>query len=172
MKGSEIVKVMGKQSILELIACLQEQANVRLALFQKIILSEIGSVETLLNILVPQLEFTVVRQVPKPDDTFFRESVFKNGFTEKIMLSTETTIFCSNLPQELFKDIIEAKEGIGSAIQKHKFESRREILYLEYDESNKKLSRVYDLIINNKLCFRIREVVPTKNWKDICKGIE
>ena len=135
---------------------LEKNYNIHLSKFQKLLLSEIGTVEQLLSILVDSPITVDLVRLDERDDKIIRYVVLRDAERKPLLLAT-TRYERNLLPAQLYDDLKSGRLGIGSAIMHYGLETRRRIIKIGYDEKTKQLFREYEIIKEKTVIFSIRE---------------
>ena len=135
---------------------LERKSGIRLEVPQKILLSEIGTVEQVLSILAGEpVHVTVVEQKERRG-VIARVSTIGTA-SGRILVKAQSRIFVQNLPRKVVRLIQSQGIGIGSIIQRLELETFRRITEIGYDPHTSNLFRRYRITISGKVCFEIRE---------------
>lgn len=144
----------GREMLLQL-QQLEKQSNIKLKKSHKILLSEIGTVEQVLSILLDAPVRVEVRRQEIKDYKIEREVVLRANEQDLIRAITEIDVRA--MPSGVVADIKEGKLGIGTILIKHKLETFRRIVEVGYDSTRNIVYRVYEILYGAEPKFRIRE---------------
>jgi len=154
MKVSIAEGDFGKEMLLQLKE-LEKRSNIQLKRTHKILLSEIGTVEQVLSILLDSPVTVEVKKQVVKDYKIEREVVLRAKGDDLIHAITEIDVRA--MPSGIVADIKEGKLGIGTIITKHRLETFRRIVEVGYDSTRNIVYRVYEILYGAEPKFRIRE---------------
>ncbi len=150
-------------NILASIRCLEDDAGIRLRPAEKILLTEVGTVEQMLSIILDSnIGVRVVRQIEHEHKCTIERKVILSGKNEPVIVA-ESMIYAYALPKTVLEDIRGRMLSLGSIINKHSLEVFRRVLEIGYDPSLDKLYRVYEMVHGGKVAMRIKEEIIRKN---------
>lgn len=144
----------GREMLLQLQE-LEKQSNIKLKKSHKILLSEIGTVEQVLSIVLDAPVKVEVRRQEIRDYKIEREVVLRANEQDLIRAITEIDVRA--MPSGVVADIKEGKLGIGTILIKHKLETFRRIVEVGYDSTRNIVYRVYEILYGAEPKFRIHE---------------
>jgi len=154
MKVSIAEGDFGKEMLLQLKE-LEKRSNIQLKRTHKILLSEIGTVEQVLSILLDSPVTVEVKKQVVKDYKIEREVVLRAKGDDLIHAITEVDVRA--MPSGIVADIKEGKLGIGTIMTKHRLETFRRIVEVGYDSTRNIVYRVYEILYGAEPKFRIRE---------------
>ena len=144
--------------MLEIISELENKLNVKLDLFEKILLAETGTIEQVLSILTNSEIVVKILKQKESRELIKREVKIINKKTGKKLVYARSNIISSNLPKEIIRQIRRKDVGIGSIITTSELETFRKILRIGYNSKTKSVFRIYQIIYKGKVGFEIKEV--------------
>jgi chorismate-pyruvate lyase len=144
--------------MLEIISELENKLNIKLHLFEKVLLAETGTVEQILSILANSEIMVKILKQKETDELIEREVNIINKKTGKKLVYARSNIIPSNLPKEIIRQIRRKDVGIGSIITTSELETFRKILRIGYNSKTKSVFRIYQIIYKGKVGFEIKEV--------------
>jgi chorismate-pyruvate lyase len=146
--------------MLQRISDLQNISNIKLRMFEKILLTETGTLEQVLTILTNS-EVTI--QISKQKEYYKsikREARIINKKTGENLVYATSNIDPCNLPEEIIRQIKQKHLSIGRIITNYQLETFRKILKIGYNSKTKSVFRIYHIIHKGKVIFKIKEVFP------------
>jgi chorismate-pyruvate lyase len=146
--------------MLQRISDLQNISNIKLRMFEKILLTETGTLEQVLTILTNS-EVTI--QILKQKEYYKsikREARIINKKTGENLVYATSNIDPCNLPEEITRQIKQKHLSIGRIITNYQLETFRKILKIGYNSKTKSVFRIYHIIHKGKVIFKIKEVFP------------
>ena len=144
--------------MLEIISELENKLNIKLHLFEKVLLVETGTVEQILSILANSEIMVKILKQKETYELIEREVNIINKKTGKKLVYARSNIIPSNLPKEIIRQIRRKDVGIGSIITTSELETFRKILRIGYNSKTKSVFRIYQIIYKGKVGFEIKEV--------------
>lgn len=144
----------GREMLLQLQE-LEKRSNIKFKKSHKILLSEIGTVEQVLSVLLDSPVTVEVKKQVVNNYKIEREVVLRVKGYDLIHATTEIDVRA--MPSGVVADIKEGKLGIGTIITKHKLETFRRIVEVGYDTTRNVAYRVYEILYGAEPKFRIRE---------------
>jgi len=153
--------------MLEIISELENKLDIKLHLFEKVLLAETGTVEQILSILANSEIMVKILKQKETYELIEREVNIINKKTGKKLVYARSNIIPSNLPKEIIRQIRRKDVGIGSIITTSELETFRKILRIGYNSKTKSVFRIYQIIYKGKVGFEIKEVFFQLNAK-IC----
>jgi chorismate-pyruvate lyase len=152
---------------------LERRLNIKLPLFEKILLVETGTVEQVLSILTnSETEVKILKQ-KESYELIQREIHIINKKTGEKLVYAKSNIIPSNLPDEIIMQIKRKYHGIGTIIISSGLETFRKILKIGYNSETRSVFRIYQIIYKGKVAFEIKEVfykTKTKVVEPVCKN--
>lgn len=158
MRVSIIEGDFGREMLLRLKE-LEKRAGIRLSRSQKILLSEIGTVEQVLSILLDSPVDVRVRKQVEREGVIEREVILAREGSKDTLIRAVTRIDVHGLPSRVVNDIRSRKFGIGTIISKHGLETFRRIVEVGYDSKRKIVYRIYEILCKGGPRFRVREEI-------------
>jgi chorismate-pyruvate lyase len=159
--------------MLRRISELERRLNIKLPLFEKILLVETGTVEQVLSILTnSETEVKILKQ-KESYELIQREIHIINKKTGEKLVYAKSNIIPSNLPDEIIMQIKRKYHGIGTIIISSGLETFRKILKIGYNSKTRSVFRIYQIIYKGKVAFDIKEVfykTKTKIVEPVCKN--
>jgi chorismate-pyruvate lyase len=159
--------------MLRRISELERRLNIKLPLFEKILLVETGTVEQVLSILTnSETEVKILKQ-KESYELIQREIHIINKKTGEKLVYAKSNIIPSNLPDEIIMQIKRKYHGIGTIIISSGLETFRKILKIGYNSETRSVFRIYQIIYQGKVAFEIKEVfykTKTKVVEPVCKN--
>jgi len=144
--------------MLEIISELENKLNIKLHLFEKVLLAETGTVEQILSLLANSEIMVKILKQKETYELIEREVIIINKKTGKKLVYARSNIIPSNLPKEIIRQIRRKDVGIGSIITTSELETFRKILRIGYNSKTKSVFRIYQIIYKGKVGFEIKEV--------------
>ena len=155
---SVLIRDFRHSNMLQWIHKLELKMNRKLSLYQKILLTETGTVEQTLGILTDsQINVQIVKQV-KTCKRIKRYIRIVNKQTGDKLLEASSTIFIDCLPNVVVKCIELKDQGIGNIITSFELETFRKITKIGYDSRTRSIFRTYYIIYNKNVAIKIREI--------------
>ena len=114
--------------MLEIISELENKLNIKLHLFEKVLLAETGTVEQILSILTNSEIMVKILKQKETYELIEREVIIINKKTGKKLVYARSNIIPSNLPKEIIRQIRRKDVGIGSIIITSELETFRKKL--------------------------------------------
>lgn len=144
--------------ILQRISELESRLNIKLPLFEKILLVETGTVEQVLSILTnSETEVKILKQ-KESYELIQREIHIINKKTGEKLVYAKSNIIPSNLPDEIITEIKRKYHGIGTILISSELETFRKILKIGYNSKTRSVFRIYQIIYKGKVAFEIKEI--------------
>ena len=123
--------------MLRRISELERRLNIKLPLFEKILLVETGTVEQVLSILTnSETEVKILKQ-KESYELIQREIHIINKKTGEKLVYAKSNIIPSNLPDEIIMQIKRKYHGIGTIIISSGLETFRKILKIGYNSKTR-----------------------------------
>jgi chorismate-pyruvate lyase len=148
--------------MLQRISDLEKTSNIKLSLFEKILLAETGTVEQVLTILTNSEVAIKILKQKECHELIKREVRIINKKTGENLVYATSNIVPYNLPDEIIRQIKQKQLSIGSIITNSQLETFRKILKIGYNSKTRSLFRIYQIIYKGKVSFKIKEVFPLK----------
>src|SRR5919197_771309 len=148
--------------MLQRISDLEKTSNIKLSLFEKILLVETGTVEQVLTILTNSEVAIKILKQKEYHELIKRDVKIINKKTGENLVYATSNIVPYNLPDEIIKQIKQKHLSIGSIITNYQLETFRKILKIGYNSKTRSLFRIYHIIYKGKVIFKIKEVFPLK----------
>ena len=155
------VKHFGSQ-MLQRISQLENRLNVKLSLFERILLAETGTVEQVLSILTNAETQVKILKQKESNEGIEREAYIINKKTGKKLVYARSSIIRSNLPDEIISQIKRKDMSIGTIITNSELETFRKILKIGYNSKTRSVFRIYQIIYKGKIGFEIKEVFQSE----------
>jgi chorismate-pyruvate lyase len=155
------VKDFGSQ-MLQMISQLENRLNVKLSLFERILLAETGTVEQVLSILTNSETQVKILKQKESNEGIEREAYIINKKTGKKLVYARSSIIRSNLPDEIISQIKRKDMSIGTIITNSELETFRKILKIGYNSKTRSVFRIYQIIYKGKIGFEIKEVFQSE----------
>jgi chorismate-pyruvate lyase len=155
------VKDFGSQ-MLQRISQLENRLNVKLSLFERILLAETGTVEQVLSILTNSETQVKILKQKESNEGIEREAYIINKKTGKKLVYARSSIIRSNLPDEIISQIKRKDMSIGTIITNSELETFRKILKIGYNSKTRSVFRIYQIIYKGKIGFEIKEVFQSE----------
>ena len=146
--------------MLQRISDLENTSNIKLSLFEKILLVETGTVEQLLTVLTNSEVVVKILKQKESREFIKREVRIINKKTGENLVYATSNIVPYNLPDDIIRQVKQKHLGIGSIIANSQLETFRKILKIGYDSKTKSLFRIYQIIYRGKVGFKIKEAFP------------
>jgi chorismate-pyruvate lyase len=158
--------------LLQRISDLENTSNIKLSLFEKILLVETGTVEQVLTIITNSEVAIKILKQKEYHELIKREVKIINKKTGENLVYATSNIVPYNLPEEIIIQIKQKQLSIGSIITNYQLETFRKILKIGYNSKTRSLFRIYHIIYKGKVSFIIKEVFPlkTRNLPQFFKG--
>ena len=146
--------------MLQRISDLQNISNIKLSIFEKILLAQTGTLEQILTILTnSELAVKILKQ-KEYHKLIKRESTIINKRTWENLVYMSSNIDPCNLPEEIVGMIRQKHLSIGRIITNYQLETFKKILEIGYNSKTRSVFRIYHIIHKGKVVFKIREVFP------------
>ena len=146
--------------MLQRISDLQNISNIKLSVFEKILLAQTGTLEQILTLLTnSELAIKILKQ-KEYHKLIKRESTIINKKTWENLVYTSSNIDPCNLPEEIVRMIRQKHLSIGRIITNYQLETFRKILEIGYNSKTRSVFRIYHIIHKGKVVFEIKEVFP------------
>ena len=155
------VKDFGSQ-MLQRISQLENRLNVKLSLFERILLAETGTVEQVLSILTNSETQVKILKQKESNERIERKAYIINKKTGKKLVYARSSIIRSNLPDEIISQIKRKDMSIGTIITNSELETFRKILKIGYNSKTRSFFRIYQIIYKGKIGFEIKEVFQSE----------
>ena len=155
------VKDFGSQ-MLQRISQLENRLNVKLSLFERILLAETGTVEQVLSILTNSETQVKILKQKESNEGIERKAYIINKKTGKKLVYARSSIIRSNLPDEIISQIKRKDMSIGTIITNSELETFRKILKIGYNSKTRSVFRIYQIIYKGKIGFEIKEVFQSE----------
>lgn len=150
------VENFGNQ-ILKKISELEDRLDTKLTLYEKVLLSQTGTLEQVLSILInSEVELKILKQI---ETTLLikRVACIINKKTKKILVRAVSNIFPANLPKRVIWQIKQRNHGIGAIITNSELETFRKILRIGHNSNTRSTFRIYQIIYRENISFEIKE---------------
>ena len=148
--------------LLQRISDLENTSNIKLSLFEKILLAETGTVEQVLSILTNSETQVKILKQKESNEGIEREAYIINKKTGKKLVYARSSIIRSNLPDEIISQIKRKDMSIGTIITNSELETFRKILKIGYNSKTRSVFRIYQIIYKGKIGFEIKEVFQSE----------
>jgi chorismate-pyruvate lyase len=151
--------LMDNNEIFEEFKRIEESEGIKLSKDQKLLLSEVGTLERTLSIITNSpIRVELIKQQHDPTNysTVIRE-VWLKDITGRKLVYAKTIYNTKYLPLDVTNDLLLERMGIGSVIIKHNIETYRRIKKIGYDRAMRELFRVYQIMIDGDAVFEISE---------------
>ena len=144
--------------MLQKISELENNSNITVNLFEKVLLAETGTIEQVLSILTNS-EITVkILKQKESTELIEREVNIINKKTGHKLVYAKSNIIISNLPVEIIDQIKRKCLGIGTILAGSELETFKKIIEIGYNSRTKSVFRKYQIIYRAKVCIEIKEV--------------
>ena len=150
---------------------LESLSGQSLTLEHKILLSYLGSVEQILEVLYGQVTLKVLKQ-RESGDHIFRESEMLKASDGDTLIRASSVISKPAMKISILRKIREKKVGIGSILTEHKVEHLRNITEIGYDFAASCPFRRYTIIHSHMRAIRIMELVLPWTKGKIQKSVD
>ena len=167
------IKIEDLSHMLEIISELENKLNIKLHLFDKVLLAETGTVEQILSILANSEIMVKILKQKESYELIQREIHIINKKTGEKLVYAKSNIIPSNLPDEIIMQIKRKYHGIGTIIISSGLETFRKILKIGYNSKTRSVFRIYQIIYKGKVAFEIKEVfykTKIKVVEPVCKN--
>ncbi len=156
------------RSMLEAFEKLETDCNIKLSKYQKLILSEVATVEQTLSVIVgTPITVELVKQEeihhhqeqhpsPRTIPIMRREVWLKDAEGNRLIHAT-TKYTPRNLPKKVAADMMRGVIGIGTSLTKHKLPTYRKVIKIGYNRDSNTLHREYSIISKRHTLFIIFE---------------
>ena len=145
------------REMLERIGDIEQKCNIKLTRYQKILLSEIGTVEMMLSIIADSpINVEVINQLDHTNGIIEREVWLKDKNDNKLLFARSyynTTM----LPQTIASDLLSGRGGIGSILMRYQIETYRKIIKLGFNSDKNTIFREYQIVHDKDVWFTIYE---------------
>jgi chorismate-pyruvate lyase len=143
--------------ILNGIRALERKTNMHLSLSEKVLLTEIGTVEEIISILINSQTIIKVLKQKEKDGVIKREVLIINKLTGDSVACAKSSIFCSFLPKKIVKQIELMNESIGSILRNYQLETFRKIVKIGYESKTRRTFKIYQIIYHGLIAIEIKE---------------
>jgi chorismate-pyruvate lyase len=144
--------------MLQRISDLETISNIKLSLFEKILLAETGTLEQVLTILTNSEVAVKILKQKEYHKSIRRVARIINKKTGENLVYATSNIVHSNLPEEITIQIKQKHLGIGSIIKDSQLETFRKIVKIGYNSRTREVFRIYHIIYKGEVIFKIKEV--------------
>jgi chorismate-pyruvate lyase len=148
--------------MLQRISDLENASNIKLSLFEKILLGETGTLEHVLTILTNSEVVIKILKQKECRELIKRDVRIINKKTGENLVYATSNIIPYNLPAQIVRQIKQKNLSIGSIIAHSQLETFRKILKIGYSSNTASLFRIYQIIYKGKVSFIIKEFFPLK----------
>jgi len=127
-------------------------------LFQSILDAPVGRVEsTLKEVLECDVHLDIIEQ----------NQISGTNFVRKVTITAnDLPVICAIvnfdskiLPANVISEVLQKKDGIGTILTRNNIKTKRKIISLDYDDKLEKVTRKYQIIIDNTVWFEIIEEI-------------
>jgi len=127
-------------------------------LFQSILDAPVGRVEsTLKEVLECDVHLDIIEQ----------NQISGTNFVRKVTITAnDLPVICAIvnfdskiLPANVISEVLQKKDGIGTILTRNNIKTKRKIISLNYDDKLEKVTRKYQIIIDNTVWFEIIEEI-------------
>ena len=127
-------------------------------LFQSILDAPVGQVEsTLKEIFDCNVHLNIIEQNQISGTNFVRKVTIT---VKEIPVILAIVNFDSkNLPSNVISELLRKKDGIGTILTRNHVKAKRRIVLVDYDDKLEKVTRRYQIIIDNSVWFEIIEEI-------------
>jgi chorismate-pyruvate lyase len=146
--------------MLQRISDLQNISNIKLRMFEKILLTETGTLEQVLTILTNSEVIIKILKQKEYYKSIKREARIINKKTGENLVYATSNIDPCNLPDEIITQIKQKQLSIGKIITNYQLETFRKILEIGYNSKTRSVFRIYHIMHKGKVIFKIKEVFP------------
>src|ERR687886_2492210 len=146
--------------MLQRISDLETISNIKLSLFEKILLGETRTLEQVLTILTNSEVAIKILKQKEYHELIKREARIINKKTGENLVYATSNIYPCNLPEEIIRQIKQKHLSLGSIITNYQLETFRKILKIGYNPKTRSVFRIYHIIHRGKVAFKIKEVFP------------
>jgi chorismate-pyruvate lyase len=147
------------------ISRLETIANKKFNLVQKILLVDLGNTQQLLEVIYKtETKVRVISQIEKKG-VIVRKSTIHSS-TNKILVYTNSKIYCKDLPSKILSQIRECKIGIGKILLYHKVDIFKNITEIGY-VPRVHIFKNYSLYHDENLICTITEIFPFRIIKSV-----
>ena len=148
--------------MLQRISDLENTSNIKLGLFEKIVLAETGTLEQVLSILTNSEVVIRILKQKEGRRLIKRDVRIINKKTGENLVYATSNIVPYNLPDEIVRQIKQKHLSIGSIIAHSQLEIFRKILKIGYNSKTGSLFRMYQIVYKGKVSFTIKEIFPLR----------
>lgn len=154
------------KSMLEALEKLEAECYIKLSKYQKLILSEVATVEQTLSIivgapitieLVKQEETHCQQQSSRSTTPIIRREVWLKDVEGNRLIHAISKYQPRNLPRDIVVDLRKGLIGIGTSIAKHELPTCRKVIEIGYNRDSNTLHREYCIISKQRMLFVIFE---------------
>jgi chorismate-pyruvate lyase len=127
-------------------------------LLQSILDAPVGQVEsTLKKTLECDLHLDIIEQNQISGTNFVRKVIITANELPVILAIVK---FDSKiLPNKITSELLQKKDGLGTILIHNNIKANRRIITIDYDEKQEKVTRKYQIVINNTAWFEIIEEI-------------
>lgn len=154
------------KSMLEALEKLEAECCIKLSKYQKLILSEVATVEQTLSIivgtpitieLVKQKETHHQQHASRSTTPIMRREVWLKDAEGNRLIHAISKYQPRNLPTDIAADMKKGLIGIGTSIAKHELPTCRKVIEIGYNRDSNTLHREYRIISKQRTLFVIFE---------------
>ena len=127
-------------------------------LLQSILDAPVGQVEsTLKEVLECDVHLDIIEQNQISETNFVRKVTITANDLPVILAIVNFD--SKNLPANVISEVLQKKDGIGTILTRNNIKTKRKIISIDYDDKLEKVTRKYQIIIDNTVWFEIIEEI-------------
>jgi len=127
-------------------------------LLQSILDAPVGQVEsTLKEALECDVHLDIIEQNQISETNFVRKVTITANDLPVILAIVNFD--SKNLPANVISEVLQKKDGIGTILTRNNIKTKRKIISIDYDDKLEKVTRKYQIIIDNTVWFEIIEEI-------------
>jgi len=127
-------------------------------LFQSILDAPVGQVEsTLKEIFDCNIHLNIIEQNQISGTNFVRKVII--AVNEIPVILAIVNFDSKILPSNVISEILQKRDGIGTILTRNRVKAKRRIISVDYDDKLEKVTRKYQIIIDNSVWFEIIEEI-------------
>lgn len=153
------------RSMLETLERLESECNIKLSKYQRLLLSEVATVEQMLSIITNSPIIVEVIKQEQNGYEMLREVWLKDSNNSRLLHAT-TKYNLAPLPYGIALDMQEGRIGIGTSIARHELPTYRKIVEIGYNNNSKMLHRKYQIIKDATVLFEIFEEFSAELFRE------
>jgi len=127
-------------------------------LLQSILDAPVGQVESTLKVALEcDVHLDIIEQNQISETNFVRKVTITANDLPVILAIVNFD--SKNLPANVISEVLQKKDGIGTILTRNNIKTKRKIISIDYDDKLEKVTRKYQIIIDNTVWFEIIEEI-------------